>query len=847
MQRIFSITSFLFLSLFAFAQNPVHWTFEAKSLGNNEYNLIASAKIDEGWTTYSQYLESEDGPVRTAFEFKKGAYEKIGKVEESGGKKTAFDKVFGMNLTKFYHDAIFTQKVKVSDITKPITGYVQYMACDNSMCLPPKDFDFSFKLPASSGSPSTGAVTPAPTTTTKVATTTTAVVVPPTTKQLPATTTPAPSNTAQPVVTTTTTTAAPTKENPVQWAFSSKKISDTEYDLIYTGALAKGWYTYSQYTKEGGPVPTSIEYNQDANYELVGKCTESDNKIKVFDKTFGVEVLKFKDNVTFTQRIKVKDAGKSVKGYVTFMCCNDQTCLPPKDVNFDIALGAPNVIANIPTLDDPDAQGIFDSKRDINSKEVIQACGAQVEENTSLWWVFVGGFIGGLLALLTPCVFPMIPLTVSFFTKRSPDRKTGIRNAIIYGLSIIVIYVAIGTILTSIFGATILNEMSTDMYFNILFFVIFVVFAISFFGYYEITLPEKWVNKSDQAADRGGLLGIFFMAFTLALVSFSCTGPIIGSLLVQTAQGATETWGRIPIRPVLGMFGFSFALALPFALFAIFPSWLNSLPKSGGWMNNVKVTLGFIELILAFKFLSTADLVRHWEILKLELFLAIWIVLTLALAAYQFGFIRFPHDDDPRKIKAGNWIVGGLALLFAGYLCTGYTYEPLKLLSGLAPPTHYNFFRPMDCPHNIDCYKDFDEALKVAKEKNKPLFVDFTGYGCVNCRKMEENVWVKPEILKYLKEDYVVVSLYVDDQKRLFPDDKQKYLLDKHTGEKLRTVGSKWASFQINNFGVSAQPYYVLMANDGKTLLTNPVPFTPNVTEYKAFLDCGLEGFKKGK
>ncbi|MBK8969716.1 MAG: thioredoxin family protein [Lewinellaceae bacterium] len=695
-----------------FAQNPVKWAYTTKDAGNGQVDLIFTASIDEGWTTYSQFLESEDGPVPTSFTFQEGPhFELKGKTEESGDKFTKYDNVFGMKLTKFKHKGIFTQRVKINDPGKPITGYLTFMVCNDEMCLPPKDVDFEFKITPPAGT----------------------------------------TNTPKPDAT-----PAPDKTN-----------------VPPTGTVKNGGDT--------GAAPAT---------------DQSENT--------GTDIA------------------------VTATGVDESPNVKPADPNF---------------------QGFFDAKREINPAKFVNTCSAPVEESSSLWWVFIAGFLGGLIALLTPCVFPMIPLTVSFFTKRSKDRATGLRNAIWYSSSIVIIYVGIGILLTSIFGPTILNEMSTDMYFNLLFFAVFVIFALSFFGLFEITLPSSWVNQSDKMADKGGMIGIFFMAFTLALVSFSCTGPIVGTLLVETAKGnaGDALLGIIPARPLVGMTGFGLALALPFGLFAMFPGWLQSLPRSGNWMDNVKVTLGFVELALAFKFLSTADMVRHWGILKFELFIGLWFLCALLLGLYQFGLLP-KLKGAAGKPGIARAVVGGLALLFAGYLGNGLLkYQSLSLLSGIAPPVHYNFFKPMDCPHSLDCYKDFDEGLKVAQLENKPLFVDFTGYGCVNCRKMEETVWNKAEILQHLKNNYVVVSLYVDDQARLFPEDKFKYLLDPNTGEKMRTVGDKWSSFQINNFNRNSQPWYVLMHNDGKTLLNEPRGYTPEVEEYRAFLDCGYDAFAQMK
>jgi thiol:disulfide interchange protein DsbD len=711
--NLLSTVAFLLLSFGLQAQNPVKWAFSSKDAGNGNVDLIFTATIDEGWTCYSQFLESDDGPVATSFTYLEGPHFSLkGKAKESGDKFTKFDNVFGMNLTKFKHKAIFTQRVAISDYNTPIEGYLTFMTCNDESCLPPKDVDFKFEIPAPSQS-SDKAANPA--------------------------------------------TDSPNKQD--------------------APAPGKDETTTPESPAAGGVVPE--EGNGAANG---GSETP----------VIGEE---------------------------------GSTAVAPTDANF---------------------MGFFDSKRDINSEEYVANCSAPEEKRSSLFWIFIAGFLGGLVALLTPCVFPMIPLTVSFFTKRSKDRASGLRNALWYGSSIVIIYVSIGILLTALFGPTILNEMSTDMYFNLLFFVVFVVFALSFFGLFEIQLPSSWVNKSDKMADRGGMLGIFFMAFTLALVSFSCTGPIVGTLLVETAKNnaGDALLGFIPLRPLVGMFGFGLALALPFALFAMFPGWLNSLPRSGGWMDNVKITLGFVELALAFKFLSTADMVRHWGILKFELFIGIWLVCALLLGLYQLGILNMKGAKGFPGV--GRLTVGILSLAFAGYLANGLIkYQSLTLLSGIAPPVHYNFFRPMDCPHGLDCYHDFDEALAVAKEQNKPLFVDFTGYGCVNCRKMEETVWHRPGVIEHLKENYVVASLYVDDQERLFPDNKFHYLLDPHTGEKIRTKGDKWAKFEINNFGQSSQPLYVLMHNDGKTLLSAPRGYTPKLEEYKAFLDCGYDAFEK--
>lgn len=718
-------------------------------------------------------------------------------------------------------------------------------------------------------------------------------------------------------------------QNPVKWSFTTKDAGNCQVDLIYTGIIEDGWYTYSQFLEsEDGPVATTLTFQEGTHYKLIGKAKESGEIIKTHDKVFSMNLTKFKHRAILTQRVEVKDASKAINGYLNFMVCNDEMCLPPKDLDFTFRIpalkgcgksGSPGLPASpaealakegsptgtlakeggpdetlakegIPTgplakegssIDsasakasadkadkaneptDPNFKGFFHSKRaEINAAQFVGNCGDTISDGGSdgASWLslFLFCFLGGLVALFTPCMFPMIPMTVSFFVKRSKSRRAGIINALIYGLSIVAIFVILGSAVTSIFGATALNEMSTNKWFNLALFAMLVVFAFSFFGFYEIQLPSSWVNKSDKLADKGGAIGIFFMALTLVLVSFSCTGPIVGPLLAEAAStnGGEVILGFVPLKPAIGMLGFGLGMALPFALFAMFPGWLNSLPKSGGWMDNVKVTLGMVELAFAFKFLSTADMVEQWGILKFEPFMVIWVLCALALGLYQFSILKWKGNE--RKPGITRMVVGVSSLVFAAYVGWGLAgYKSLSLLSGLAPPVHYSYkydaaqkdHKGPGCPQGLDCYHDFDEALAIAKLENKPLFIDFTGHGCVNCRAMEETVWPLAGIIERLRNDYVVVSLYVDEKVRLFPDDNFAYLLDPKTGEKLRTVGSKWASFQVNNFDQATQPYYVLMHHDGKTLLNKPSDYDkgrdPKV--YKAFLDCGLESFNRLK
>lgn len=489
------------------------------------------------------------------------------------------------------------------------------------------------------------------------------------------------------------------------------------------------------------------------------------------------------------------------------------------------------------------------------SSEPLQNCdtGASTSQggNKTLIGIFLLGMVGGLLALLTPCVFPLIPLTVSFFTKGSEKKKKGFRDAVLYGVFIFAVYVLLSVpfhLLDSI-NPDILNEISTNVWLNVGFFVIFLFFAFSFFGYYEITLPSSFTNKVSAAEGVGGIFGIFFMALTLSLVSFSCTGPILGSLLAGALSSDGGAW-----QLTAGMSGFGLALALPFALFAMFPRWLNKLPKSGGWLNSVKVILGFIELAMALKFLSNADLVMHWGILRYELFIGLWIIIGIGLSLYVFGIIKFPHDSKQVKLSPFRIGLGVLSVVFTIYLAFGLTFNKEarafnspKLLSGLAPPAGYSWIHSNDCPNNINCFKDLETGLAYAQKVNKPVLLDFTGYACVNCRKMEENVWSDNKIFKFLNDDYVLISLYVDDKKDLPENEKIKVERVQGGTRKLRNYGHKWAHFQTKFFNTNSQPYYVLMSSDGRQMLNPPVGYTPDIDDYAKFLECGLQSFKNYK
>lgn len=634
--------------------------------------------------------------------------------------------------------------------------------------------------------------------------------------------------------------------NPISWQADIEQENDSIYSLVFTATLEPGWHLYSQ--KEAdidiAPIPTSFTYNNaEANYELVGPTEEPDVPA-IYDQVFEADIIYFEDEVEFRQKIRILPGEKpEIIAEVYFSVCDDEKCLPPETERFNISLDG-QVTEGFTDLE------VSEKDRELTEALFIDVKGMEAyqqeeEEGNNFTTIFFLGFIGGLIALLTPCVFPMIPLTVSFFTKGAKNRKKGIVNAILYGIFIFAIYLLLSLpfhLLDSL-NPEILNNISTNVTLNILFFVIFLVFAFSFFGFYEITLPSSWSNKmDDKASSVGGFIGIFFMALTLAIVSFSCTGPILGSLL-----GGSLTSDGGAMQLTMGMGGFGLALALPFALFALFPNWLNSLPKSGGWLNTVKVSLGFIELALAFKFLSNADLVEHWGILKREIFIGIWILVGLGMAAYLFGLIRFPHDGPKQKISKPRFGVGVLTFFFVLYLIPGLTNTSmanLKLLSGFPPPLFYSLYdKETDAPLGLQAYKDWDEGIAAAREANKPIILDFTGWACVNCRKMEEQVWSEPEIFDLLNDDFVLISLYVDDRKEL--DESQQFNYQRPNGgiKPIKTIGDKWATFQTLNFQNNSQPFYVLLDNE-VNLLNEPVGYTPKTSEYQLWLEQGLEEFK---
>ena len=635
---------------------------------------------------------------------------------------------------------------------------------------------------------------------------------------------------------------AQTENNPAIISTSVEKISDTEYNLIFTAKILDQWHMYSQYNPDNASLPMEILASEDTKgFELIGKAKES-KTYKEYSDTWEKEEIFFKEKALITQRIKLtnKDITSVKLNFFAQVC--KEVCIQIEE-DFSFSLDGNTIADELVELDEKSIVLSKQLKLDLKNKELLKAdTDGNTQENKSLFTIFLLGLIGGLLALLTPCVFPMIPLTVSFFTKQSQSKAKGISNAILYGFFIVLIYILLSLpfhFLDSL-DPEILNTISTNIWLNIFFFAILVFFAFSFFGYYEVTLPSSWGDKMDTASNVGGMVGIFFMALTLAIISFSCTGPILGSLL---AGSLTSDGGAMQLSA--GMTGFGLALALPFALFALFPNWLKSLPSSGGWLNTTKVILGFLELAFAFKFLSNADLVGHWDFLKREVFVGIWIVVFIGLALYILKKIRFPHDGTDKKLSFSSISFGILVLVFVVYLIPGTFKTPtwnLSLLSGFPPPQFYSIYeQENDCPLGLNCYKGFEEGLAAAKAANKPILLDFTGWACVNCRKVEENVWSDPAIYTLLKDDYILISLYVDDRKELPTAAQFKFKRANGKLKDIETVGDKWATFQTVNFQTASQPYYVLMTADLE-ILNHAEQYTDKDT-YLTWLQKGIVNF----
>lgn len=653
--------------------------------------------------------------------------------------------------------------------------------------------------------------------------------------------------------------------NPVKVQSQLKEVSPTEAELVFNASIESGWHMYSTEVVEFGPTPTSLNVESISGATLKGTLKPKNTPVKKYEEMFESDVYYFEHTATFVQKLTLEGGKYHVEGFLEYGACNDQSCTPPTKVDFSYDGEAKKVEAEVKEEKTESVKGIVEevipetpteeqksaSSDTLNAAIIntpsaselwapvidqLKAFEESTTTNNSLWQIFLLGLLGGLVALVTPCVWPIIPMTVSFFLKRSGDKKKGIRDAIIYGISIVVIYLALGLIVTAIFGASALNALSTNAIFNIFFFLMLVVFAASFFGAFELQLPSSWSNAVDSKAEKtGGLLGIFLMAFTLTLVSFSCTGPIIGFLLVEVS-----TSGDL-LAPAIGMLGFAIALALPFTIFAIFPSWLKSMPKSGGWMNTVKVVLGFIELAFALKFLSVADLAYGWHILDRETFLALWIGLSLTLSFYLLGWIKFPHDDpDEKNIGVTRFFLSLISLAFAIYMIPGLWGAPLKAVSAFAPPMSTQDFNLQSTEVKAKT-NDYDLGMEIARAANKPVLIDFTGYGCVNCRKMEAAVWTDPQVASIMTNDYVLIQLFVDDKTPL-----PAPIVVKINGQerKLRTVGDKWSYLQSSKFGANAQPFYVLLDHQGNPL-SQSYAFDDDVDHYLHFLKHGLEQYRK--
>jgi len=639
-------------------------------------------------------------------------------------------------------------------------------------------------------------------------------------------------------------------QEPVQFQTTLKTLSDSEVEIVFNGSIDAGWHVYSTDLPSGGPISATFNVDQIQGAELVGGLVPQGKEIKKFDKLFEMEVRYLEHTATFVQKLKITDEKFFIEGYLEYGACNDENCLPPSEVPFSFKgvkpaiQGTSDEVTQVEETPDSTPAPAVQEQSEVSTSnywapviDKLNAFGEETADTANQSWIYIffAGFIGGLLALFTPCVWPIIPMTVSFFLKRTKDKKKGIRDAWTYGASIVVIYVTLGLAITLIFGASALNALSTNAVFNILFFLMLVVFAASFFGAFEITLPSKWSNAVDSKAEQtSGLLSIFLMAFTLSLVSFSCTGPIIGFLLVEVS-----TTGSV-VAPAIGMLGFALALALPFTLFAMFPSWLKSMPKSGGWMNVIKVTLGFLELAFALKFLSVADLAYGWRILDRETFLALWIVIFGLLGFYLLGKIKFPHDDDDTTVSVPRFFMALASLAFAVYMIPGLWGAPLKAVSAFAPPMSTQDFNLYKNEVHAQ-FDDYDAGMEYAQRTGKPVMLDFTGYGCVNCRKMELAVWTNQKVSDIMKNDYVLITLYVDNKTPLPEHIK---VMENGKERTLRTLGDKWSYLQRVKFGANAQPFYVLIDNEGNPL-NKSYSYDEDIDKYVDFLETGLKNYRQ--
>lgn len=810
------IAAFIFLMpLLAKAQilEPVTWDFKTEKLADDRYNLVFTANIEPKWHLYSQNIPMS--PPATTFSFNENtAVEFIGDVSETESVEQ-YDPNFDMVLRFFSDQAVFKQEVKLlSSEATSVKGVLEFMSCDDMRCLPPSEIDFSFSLKGevapSAFEPAMGAVTKSQVL------------------------------------------------DPVKWSYDVNKLKDGKIELIFKAKIDDEFHLYSVDVLEDGPLPTAFSFYESEQFEPVGEIAETLEGTVKYDDIFEMDIKSFEENAEFRQAIQLKaDAPINIAGEIAYMVCNDVGCVALYH-DFDMLYDGSKVTA-VTTQQ-------LDSEAPVTAQKRADILGSRA----SLWGFFFLAFIGGLAAIATPCVFPMIPMTVSFFMKdEEEDKLKGKLQAVVYGLAIIAIYTLIGSILAVMAGPDIANWLSTHWLPNILFFLIFVVFAASFFGMFDITLPHWLVSKSDSAADRGGFIGSIFMALTLVLVSFSCTGPIVGTILVESAGGQV-------LKPIIGMFGFSLAFALPFTLLAFFPSWLNNLPKSGGWLNSVKVVLGFLELALGLKFLSIADQTYHWGLLDREIYLAFWIVIFFLMGLYLMGKIKFAHDSDVPFLSVPRLFFSIITFTFVVYLIPGMFGAPLKALSGYVPPMHTHDFDLNDIirknagggggtavmrftdnelcetpkfgekftlAHGLQGYFDYDQGLACAKALNKPIFLDFTGHGCVNCREMEANVWSDPRVLSLLRDEYVIIALYVDDKSSL---PEEEWVISDYDGKLKKTIGRKFADFQVSKFGVNAQPFYVLMGHDNNVVI-EPRAYSLNVDEFIRFLKQGVESFHNGE
>jgi|694.fasta_scaffold07825_7 thiol:disulfide interchange protein len=808
---------------------PVKWKFKANVLNDKEAEIIASAVIEEKWHVYALKLSDKAdaiGPIPTTIKLNPApGYELQGSPQE-GKYITHFDANFEMDLNYFENTAQFKQKIKIkTDKPFKVSGVVEYMACNDERCIFPDPELFELEI------------------------------VPPVAAKGEVVTEP---SDGEPSTASTTTTTGSASESHVSWSYSVANIGHEEYDLVLRATADEGWHIYSQKLESNeGPIPTKFTFEPDAGYSLSGMMSEP-KPTRVYDKNFMMNIDYHGGVAEFRQKIKTIGGAKPiVNGTIDFMQCNDERCLPPQTVyvKFDLAAGVameydPLAGESAKSFDENDPFKM--NSVDLNAP--VSNCG-QEKVNHSLWAIFIFGIIGGLLALLTPCVFPMIPLTVSFFTKGA-EKEKGKQRAVMYGFFIFLIYFVLSLPfhLSKNVDPEVLNSIATNTWLNIGFFVVFIVFAISFFGFFEITLPSGLANKVDNASNLGGLIGIFFMALTLAIVSFSCTGPIlgtvIGSIYSSDLQGTVGFLGAELSMPAAkvsaAMMGFGIALGLPFALFAAFPALLKKLPKSGGWMDDFKVSLGFMEVALAVKFLSNADLVEQWGFFKRETFFAIWIVIGVMWLLYMLGLFRFKPGQGSKgmpKFKLAVTIaIAAFTLRMVPGVLPSSAWNRFDFLSGFPPPKSYSWYHYEE---EFIIYKDLAEAMKVAQEQGKPLFVDFTGWACVNCRKMEDTVWPEDAVKEILSNEYVMCSLYVDEKVELPAEEQFIYTTKDGRKKQIKTVGNKWATLQTETFGNNSQPMYALLNQKGE-LLAPIEQYNPDADKYVSWLQCGLQAYKAG-